>query len=108
MTGTIPMRGRMIHGKSPIGGLYEHAQDYDAKGRAIYAIDRSGLNEKLLNVLDSMPNVKLFFNHKLTGADFCARRAWFEARDVDVSPNGRPREIEISFDLMIGADGAHS
>ncbi|EXV00054.1 monooxygenase [Metarhizium robertsii] len=110
MTGTIPMRGRMIHGKSPLGDLYEHAQDYDAKGRikAIYAIDRSGLNEKLLNVLDSMPNVKLFFNHKLTGADFRARRAWFEARDVDVSPNGRPREIEISFDLMIGADGAHS
>lgn len=27
------MRGRMIHGKSPLGDLYEHAQDYDAKGR---------------------------------------------------------------------------
>lgn len=33
MQGTIPMRGRMIHGKSPLGDLYEHAQDYDAKGR---------------------------------------------------------------------------
>lgn len=33
MAGTIPMRGRMIHGKSPLGDLYEHAQDYDAKGR---------------------------------------------------------------------------
>ncbi|OAA37455.1 Aromatic-ring hydroxylase-like protein [Metarhizium rileyi] len=108
MTGTIPMRGRMIHGRSPLGDLYEHAQNYDAKGRAIYAIDRSGLNERLLNILDSMSNVKLFFNHKLTGADFHARRAWFEARDLALSPSSRPKEIEISFDLMIGADGAHS
>ena len=30
---TIPMRGRMIHGKDQSGRLYEHAQDYDAKGR---------------------------------------------------------------------------
>jgi kynurenine 3-monooxygenase len=55
-----------------------------------------------------MPNVKLSFNHKLTGADFRARRAWFEARDELLSPSSRPREIEITFDLMIGADGAHS
>ena len=130
MAGTIPMRGRMIHGQSPLGEVYEHAQDYDAKGRvsadgapepwhvtsselmlwpqAIYAIDRSGLNERLLDVLDAMPNVKLFFNHKLTGADFKSRQAWFEARDTAISPDSRPREIEISFDLMIGADGAHS
>jgi kynurenine 3-monooxygenase len=33
MAGTIPMRGRMIHGKSPLGDLYEHSQNYDAKGR---------------------------------------------------------------------------
>jgi hypothetical protein len=33
MDATIPMRGRMIHGKDQSGRLYEHAQDYDAKGR---------------------------------------------------------------------------
>lgn len=76
--------------------------------KAIYAIDRSGINERLLDVLDSMPNVKIFFNHKLTGADFLSRRAWFEARDTNMVPNTRPREIEVTFDLMIGADGAHS
>lgn len=80
----------------------------NVRSQAIYAVDRSGLNERILDVLDSMPNVKLFFNHKLTGADFRSRRAWLEARDVALSPNGRPREIEITFDLMIGADGAHS
>ncbi|KAK2606365.1 kynurenine 3-monooxygenase, mitochondrial precursor [Conoideocrella luteorostrata] len=108
MAGTIPMQGRMIHGRSPLGELYDHAQNYDAKGRAIYAIDRSGMNERLLNVLDSMPNVKLFFNHKLTGADFRTQHAWFEAPDTVSSSSGRPTEIEITFDLMIGADGAHS
>ncbi|KAG5984983.1 Kynurenine 3-monooxygenase [Claviceps digitariae] len=108
MARTIPMRGRMIHGKGQGGVLYEYSQDYDAKGRAIYAIDRSGINEQLLNVLGSMPNVKIFFNHKLTGADFQSRRAWFEARDTVAVPNSRPKEIEITFDLMIGADGAHS
>lgn len=33
MKTTIPMRGRMIHGKDQAGRLYEHPQDYDAKGR---------------------------------------------------------------------------
>lgn len=55
-----------------------------------------------------MPNVKLLFNHKLTGADFRSRKAWFEVRDQISPDNGRPKEIEVDFDFMIGADGAHS
>lgn len=54
-----------------------------------------------------MPNVKLVFNHKLTGADFKKRKAWFEVAGNPTS-TGRNREIEVDFDLMIGADGAHS
>lgn len=54
-----------------------------------------------------MPNVKFFFNHKLTGADFKSRKAWFERRDASTGSD-RPAEIEIDFDMMIGADGAHS
>lgn len=79
-----------------------------ADHQSIYAIDRSDLNKRLLDTLDSLPNVKLLFNHKLTGADFRTRKAWFEVRDQKNPANGRPREIEIDFDLMIGADGAHS
>ncbi|ERS98482.1 hypothetical protein HMPREF1624_05266 [Sporothrix schenckii ATCC 58251] len=109
---TIPMRGRMIHGKTPSGDLYEAAQDYDAHGRTIFAIDRAGLNGRLLDILEKLPNVKIFFNHKLTGADFRNRKAWFELQDGSKDgPNkktGRAREIEIDFDFMIGADGAHS
>jgi kynurenine 3-monooxygenase len=33
MAATIPMRGRMIHGKRPNGDLYEESQDYDVHGR---------------------------------------------------------------------------
>lgn len=54
----------------------------------------------------------LFFNHKLTGADFHANQAWFERRlpgEVYKSgPSNRAPEIEVSFDYLIGADGAHS
>jgi kynurenine 3-monooxygenase len=130
LAATIPMRGRMIHGRKASGELYEEAQDYDVHGRVsniclefpfpistrleadskekktIFAVDRGGLNKRLLDVLEAMPNVKFFFNHKLTGADFRKHRAWFEHKDG--SSEGRPRELEISFDFMIGADGAHS
>lgn len=52
--------------------------------------------------------MKLCFNHKLTGADFRTNRAWFEVKDTVGNAAGRAKEIEVSFDLMIGADGAHS
>ncbi|KAL2127540.1 hypothetical protein VTI74DRAFT_10569 [Chaetomium olivicolor] len=110
MGATIPMRGRMIHGRRGNGDLYEESQDYDVHGRSILAIDRGGLNKRLLDILEGMQNVKFFFNHKLTGADFRRNKAWFEVRDNGAPPTQgqRAREIEIDFDLMIGADGAHS
>lgn len=55
-----------------------------------------------------MPNVTVFFNHKLTGADFRRNKAWFEVRENGTTSQGRASEIEVDFDLMIGADGAHS
>lgn len=55
-----------------------------------------------------MSNVKFFFNHKLTGADFKKCKAWFEVWQPDGPSEDRPREIEVSFDFMMGADGAHS
>ncbi|KAI1502547.1 hypothetical protein F5X99DRAFT_379090 [Biscogniauxia marginata] len=103
----IPMRGRMIHGKRGNGELYEEPQDYDIHERTIFAIDRAGLNKRFLDILETLPNVKFFFSHKLTGADFKRRKAWFEVRGQDTS-SGRPEEVEVDFDFMIGADGAHS
>ncbi|KFX94915.1 hypothetical protein O988_06083 [Pseudogymnoascus sp. VKM F-3808] len=104
MADTIPMRGRMIHGQKASGAFYEEAQDYDIHGRTIYAVDRGGLNKHLLDELESMPNVKIFFGHKLVGANFVDNKAWLETN----SPAGDRQELEITFDLLIGADGAHS
>ncbi|KAL8363426.1 hypothetical protein RB601_009278 [Gaeumannomyces tritici] len=108
LAATIPMRGRMIHGKRPSGELTEASQDYDIHGRTIFAIDRAGLNKGLLDKLEEMDNVKILFNHKLTGADFQRRKAWFEVQGGGKETTGRAREFEIDYDLMIGADGAHS
>jgi kynurenine 3-monooxygenase len=55
-----------------------------------------------------MPNVKLRFKHKLTGADFANKLAWLEVKDSLPTPEGRPREVQVQFDFLIGADGAHS
>lgn len=58
-----------------------------------------------------MPNVQLFFNHKLTGADFKGHKAWFEVstgRSLQYSVEVRDQEVEVDFDFLIGADGAHS
>lgn len=33
VSATIPMRGRMIHGRRPSGDLFQERQDYDVHGR---------------------------------------------------------------------------
>lgn len=75
--------------------------------QTIFAVDRGGLNKRLLDVLEEMPNVEFFFNHKLAGADFRRNKAWFEVKKGQADGAG-PREVEVDFDFMIGADGAHS
>ncbi|KAH7126880.1 kynurenine 3-monooxygenase [Dendryphion nanum] len=103
---TIPMHGRMIHIRKQ-GQYIREPQLYDARGKSLLALDRTGLNNTLLNHLESLPNVRFFFNHKLTGVDFTKKLAWFERHGkTDTAPRGT--EIEIPFDFMIGADGAHS
>ena len=107
---SIPMHGRMIHGRSTVGSPTEASQAYDVHGRFIRAVDRGGLNKQLLDELERMPNVKFFFHHKMTGADFRNKKAWFEVKqDTRLSTdNARPQEVEVTFDLLLGADGAHS
>ncbi|KAJ4373954.1 kynurenine 3-monooxygenase, mitochondrial precursor [Neocucurbitaria cava] len=102
---TFPMHGRMIHIRKN-GEYVRQPQIYDARGRSLLAMDRTELNTTLLDYLEEMPNVKLFFNHKLVGVDFKKRVAWFEHRTRSIEEQGD--EFEMRFDLMIGADGAHS
>jgi kynurenine 3-monooxygenase len=67
---------------------------------------RTGLNKTLLEHLHSMPNVTFVFNRKLVSVDFRNKLAWFENRTKN--DPAKSDDIEVSFDLMIGADGAHS
>ncbi|XWX00759.1 hypothetical protein V2A60_008780 [Cordyceps javanica] len=99
---SVCLRGRMIHAKSAFGGLLQSSQGLDALGGTGLAIDRTALVAALLDSLDALPNVKLFFNHKLISADFHSGRALFEDRDW------LSQTTEVRFDIMVGADGAHS
>ena len=74
--------------------------------QSLLAMDRTGLNKTLLDSLESLPNVKFFFNHKLVGVDFKKKLAWFDPNRTSEVSSGT--EIEVKFDFMIGADGAHS
>lgn len=74
--------------------------------QCLLAVDRTELSKTLLSYLEAMPNVKLVFNHKLIWADFEKKVARFERRAEYTEKQGEG--VEISFDLLIGADGAHS
>ncbi|KAF2704904.1 kynurenine 3-monooxygenase [Pleomassaria siparia CBS 279.74] len=102
---TFPMHGRMIH-VTKLGKYVREAQMYDARGKSLLALDRVRLNKILLDHLSTLPNVEFFFNYKLVGADFNKKLAWFESHGPSDPPRGP--EIEIPFDFLIGADGAHS
>ena len=105
---TIPMHGRMIHGQDSKGALIEESQLYDVHGRFQRAVDRGGLNNILLDELTRHSNVNINWNYKLTGADFDRQKAWFELKAASPDTGGRPREIEVHFDIVLGCDGAHS
>jgi kynurenine 3-monooxygenase len=106
---TLPMHGRMVHVRNAAGKIVEDSQLYDVHGRFQRSVDRGMLNKIILNALEKLPNVKLLFQHKLTGADLIRNKAWFEVQQPNAEhSSGRAPEIEVDFDFIVGADGAHS
>ncbi|KAJ2902821.1 FAD/NAD(P)-binding domain-containing protein [Zalerion maritima] len=103
---TLPMEGRMIHTKGSKGELEEEPQSYDIHGRTVFAVDRADLNGRMLDILEEAPNVTFHFNHKLLTADFKKCVAYFENRGPDQTDPGST--VNVDFDFMMGADGAHS
>lgn len=89
----IPMTGRMIHDLE--GNL--QSQKYGLNGiEAINSIDRSYLNELLLNEVEKS-GISLKFNHKLEKMDL-------KEQPKLIFQNNE----EISVDLIVGADGCFS
>ncbi|KAB8265374.1 hypothetical protein BDV32DRAFT_144664 [Aspergillus pseudonomiae] len=102
---TVPMYGRMIHGRYPSGELWEKAQNYDnVNGKFTNATDRSHLTNVLLDELEKTTNINVFFNHKFTGADLKTNQAFFQFKQGNLNP----KHVDASFDMIIGADGAYS
>ena len=94
----IPMHGRMIHTENgdPFltrysGRTHEH----------INSVSRPGLNMLLLDAVEKLPNVELYFEHGCREVDLTNASAQFKDYRND-------KEVEISADLLFGTDGAGS
>lgn len=71
--------------------------------RCINSIDRSLLNERLLDEVSARDSISLHFQNKLTTADFDRRVLTF-----DSMVSGSAERVQAEFDLCIGADGSYS
>ncbi len=95
---SVPMEGRMMH--SARGDLT--FQPYGTKkGQAIHSVSRAGLNMRLVEAAEAMPNVRVHFGQRCRHVDLESGRAEF----VDAESGA---VIEAAGDAVIGADGAFS
>ena len=92
----IPMTHRAIHG---IDGELS-SLPYGKEGDAIWSVSRGGINEQLLDVADSEPNITTHFEHYLVGVDFETAAATFSVN--------REKELVVDADYLFGSDGAYS
>ncbi|OBZ75534.1 Kynurenine 3-monooxygenase [Grifola frondosa] len=67
----------------------------------INSIGRAYLNEDLLMEALAVPNIRLFFLHKVLSIDF-------DAKSMSVHDEEAGKDIQISFDLCVGTDGCYS
>ena len=77
------------------------AVPYGKKSQCILSIDRRYLNELLLTEAEKYPNVKVFFNHKLTKCNTITGELELEHMDSK-------EVIHATADLIVGADGSFS
>ena len=73
---------------------------YGVGDDAIWSVSRSGINEHLLDVADTEPNITTHFTHRLADIDFKTATATFRRPKGD--------EIVVTADYLFGADGASS
>lgn len=81
--------------------LYFRYLQFIAPGaQCINSIDRALLNEDLLEAAVRVPNVKIFFKHKVMSIDFDTKTM--------TAKNEAGQEANVPFDFCIGADGSYS
>ncbi|KAK6458674.1 kynurenine 3-monooxygenase mitochondrial precursor [Scheffersomyces xylosifermentans] len=99
-----PMKGRMIH---DVTGTKQESQLYGLFGECINSVDRSFLNDCLLDEIRHS-DIKLLFNHKLIKLAHLEEDSEIPSMTfIDTSlPHSEPKTFE--FDYLVGADGAFS
>ncbi len=93
----IPMHRRVMHS---IDGELSF-QPYGKDGEAIYSVSRAGLNKLLMNKAESMPNVRVNFEHRCEEADL-------EEGIVSYVNGDSGGKIRVKSDLTFGTDGVFS
>ncbi|TAF35760.1 MAG: FAD-dependent monooxygenase [Cytophagales bacterium] len=93
----IPMYGRMMH---DLNGELTY-QPYGKSQQAIYSVSRGGLNRRLVELADSLPNVNFHFDQECEKIDLENSQIWWR--------NTKTGETQQqTYDLACGSDGAFS
>jgi kynurenine 3-monooxygenase len=93
----VPMRARAIHGET---GDVKYQQFGRHRDEYINAIQRSDLNNLLLDEADRFPSIQRHFDTQLLQLDAAKKQAHFKQRDG--------RQFTHNYQHVIGADGAGS
>ena len=94
----VPMRGRMVHHQDGRTEFLRYGQQADEE---IYSVTRLGLNQVLLGVADSLPNLNLNFEQNAIGYDA-------PDRTVHVRDETDGSLYQVEADPLFAADGAGS
>ncbi|HVF69117.1 MAG TPA: NAD(P)/FAD-dependent oxidoreductase, partial [Xanthomonadales bacterium] len=79
--------------------VYDPYDSHDTE--VLYTVHRNKLNGKLLDIVEKLPNVKIFFNNRLTHVDKKNKKIYLQ--------NTLSKKIHsLSTDLVVGADGVNS
>jgi kynurenine 3-monooxygenase len=93
----VPAYGRMTH---DLDGT-QHFYPYSIHGKSISSVSRGGLNMKMMDLAEPLPNVHYHYNQKCVDVDLESATAWFQ-------DYGTGETTEVKADLLVGSDGAYS
>jgi kynurenine 3-monooxygenase len=95
---TLPLEGRLVHG---LDGSQKFQPYGINKSEVIYAVTRSLLNLRLIDLAEGHQNIKIFFNSRCTAIE---KKNWRVDIYDEISQNVR----HISPEFVVGADGTFS
>ncbi len=95
---TIPMRGRMLHALDGSLTLQEYGKD---ESEVIWSTHRAELNRVMLDAAEDSNQVRIFFDHKVTGVDW-------NTKTLLCCNASDENHHSHEFDVLIGADGGGS